>query len=82
MGASLLSPTHLMVLAVIALLLFGAKRLPEIARSLGSGLHEFKSSVTGLVEHEAPAAQPPAELDASAETVAQHAPPPAANVHA
>ena len=40
------SPTHLAVLLLIALVLFGAKRLPEIGRSLGSGMREFKDSVT------------------------------------
>ena len=48
MGASLLSPTHLIVLAVVGLLLFGAKRLPEVGRSLGTGLREFKTTVSGL----------------------------------
>ncbi|HUZ16479.1 MAG TPA: twin-arginine translocase TatA/TatE family subunit [Gaiellaceae bacterium] len=41
----LTSPTHLILLLGIALLLFGAKRLPEIGRSLGSGMREFKASV-------------------------------------
>jgi sec-independent protein translocase protein TatA len=41
------SPTHIVLLLLIALLLFGAKRLPEIGRSLGSGMREFKDSVTG-----------------------------------
>jgi sec-independent protein translocase protein TatA len=40
------SPTHLVLLMLIALCLFGAKRLPEIGRSLGSGMREFKESVT------------------------------------
>jgi sec-independent protein translocase protein TatA len=40
------SPTHIVLLLLIALLLFGAKRLPEIGRSLGSGMREFKDSVT------------------------------------
>ena len=48
MGTGLMSPVHLMFLAVLALLLFGAKRLPEVGRSLGSGLREFKTSVSGL----------------------------------
>ena len=43
----LTSPTHLALLLLIALCLFGAKRLPEIGRSLGSGMKEFKDSVTG-----------------------------------
>ena len=41
------SPTHIVLLLLIALLLFGAKRLPEIGRSLGSGMREFKDSVAG-----------------------------------
>lgn len=46
MGTSLLTPTHLILLLLVALLLFGAKRLPEIGRSLGTGMREFKDSVT------------------------------------
>jgi sec-independent protein translocase protein TatA len=40
------NPTHLVLLLGIALLLFGAKKLPEIGRGLGSGMREFKDSVT------------------------------------
>ena len=40
------SPTHIVLLLLIALLLFGAKRLPEVGRSLGSGMREFKDSLT------------------------------------
>ena len=43
----LTSPTHIVLLLLIALLLFGARRLPEIGKSLGSGMREFKDSVTG-----------------------------------
>ena len=42
----LLSPAHIVVLLVVLLLVFGAKRLPELGRSLGSGLREFKTSVS------------------------------------
>ena len=45
------SPTHMALLLLIALLLFGAKRLPEIGRSLGSGMREFKDSVSGAQKH-------------------------------
>ena len=38
---------EIVLLLLVALLLFGAKRLPEIGRSLGSGMREFKDSVTG-----------------------------------
>lgn len=41
------NPLHIAFLVVILLLLFGAKRLPEMGRSLGTGMREFKSSVTG-----------------------------------
>jgi sec-independent protein translocase protein TatA len=50
MGTGLLQPTHLIFLLILALLLFGAKRLPEIGRSLGVGMREFKDSVTGVQE--------------------------------
>jgi sec-independent protein translocase protein TatA len=50
MGTGLFSPTHLVILLLVALLLFGAKRLPEIGRSLGVGMREFKDSVTGVQE--------------------------------
>lgn len=40
-----LSPTHILLLLVVVLLLFGAKRLPEFGRSLGSGMREFKQSI-------------------------------------
>ena len=38
---------EILLLLVIALLIFGAKRLPEMGRSLGSGMREFKDAVTG-----------------------------------
>ena len=53
------SPLHIAFLLVVLLLVFGAKRLPEMGRSLGSGLRNFKESVTGE--------QGPAQLDPSDE---------------
>jgi len=41
------NPLHIAFLVVILLLIFGAKRLPEIGRSLGSGMREFKDSISG-----------------------------------
>ncbi|HZP74431.1 MAG TPA: twin-arginine translocase TatA/TatE family subunit [Gaiellaceae bacterium] len=38
---------ELLLLALVALVLFGPKRLPEMGRGLGKGLREFKESVTG-----------------------------------
>ena len=42
-----IGPTELIVVLVVLLLVFGPKRLPDIGRSLGSGMREFKESVTG-----------------------------------
>jgi sec-independent protein translocase protein TatA len=77
MGSGLFSPTHLVIILLVALLLFGAKRLPEIGRSLGVGMREFKDSVTGVQEatkidtrSELPPPQPAAPVPAPAETVA------------
>ncbi len=41
------NPVHLLFLLVIVLLVFGAKRLPEMGRSLGSGLRGFKEAISG-----------------------------------
>jgi len=54
------TPWHIVLLLLIALLLFGGKRLPEIGRSLGSGMREFKDAVTGHSDAEQPEL-PPAE---------------------
>jgi sec-independent protein translocase protein TatA len=41
------NPVHLIFLLVLVLLVFGAKRLPEMGRSLGSGMRGFKDSLSG-----------------------------------
>ncbi len=46
MLSGLENPVHLLMIFAVVLLLFGAKRLPEIGKSLGTGLREFKSSIT------------------------------------
>jgi sec-independent protein translocase protein TatA len=58
-----LQPTHLIVLAVVAFLLFGAKRLPELGKGLGEGLKGFKEGLKGITEPSAPT--PPAQQNAS-----------------
>jgi sec-independent protein translocase protein TatA len=40
----LLAPTHLMWILLIAIVLFGAKKIPELAKGLGQGLREFKKA--------------------------------------
>jgi sec-independent protein translocase protein TatA len=42
-----ISPWELLILLVVVLLVFGPKRLPEMGKSLGKGLREFKDSVSG-----------------------------------
>jgi sec-independent protein translocase protein TatA len=67
------NPLHIAFLVVILLLIFGAKRLPEIGRSLGGGMREFKDSVTGATS------RPTVTPAAAPEPVAAPAPvPPAA----
>jgi sec-independent protein translocase protein TatA len=41
------NPLHILLLLVVVLLVFGAKRLPEIGRSLGEGMRGFKDSLSG-----------------------------------
>ena len=43
----ILQPTHLLLILVVALLVLGPKRLPEATRSIGRGIHDFKSAITG-----------------------------------
>jgi sec-independent protein translocase protein TatA len=47
MLSGLESPMHLLVLAVIAAIVLGPKRLPELGRSLGQGMRSFKQSLDG-----------------------------------
>ena len=55
---------EIVLLLLLALLLFGAKRLPEIGRSLGSGMKEFKDSVTGNSRPEdTPELAPPTSVE-------------------
>jgi sec-independent protein translocase protein TatA len=43
----LTQPWHIILILLIALMLFGGRKLPEIGRSLGTGMREFKDSITG-----------------------------------
>jgi sec-independent protein translocase protein TatA len=47
-----ISPIQIVIVLAIALLIFGPKRLPEIGKSMGRGMREFKDSVTGKDEKE------------------------------
>lgn len=45
----LFTPTHLIVIAVVVLVLFGGKKLPELGKGLGEGLKGFKDGMKGVV---------------------------------
>jgi sec-independent protein translocase protein TatA len=66
------NPVHILFLLVLLLLVFGAKRLPEMGRSLGTGLRGFKESLSGepahhaALEQRAPAVQSDAAVAATA----------------
>jgi TatA/E family protein of Tat protein translocase len=47
------NPVHLLFVAVVALVVLGPKRLPELARALGRGMREFRDAINGEPEHEA-----------------------------
>jgi sec-independent protein translocase protein TatA len=54
---------EVIIVLVIALLFLGPKRLPEVGRSLGKGIHEFKEGVTGKDEDDKPAPPPPVAIE-------------------
>jgi sec-independent protein translocase protein TatA len=59
-------PLEIIIVLVIVLVVFGPKRLPDLGKSLGKGMREFKDSVTGKDKEELPDVQhvvpaPPAE---------------------
>ena len=57
-------PGEILILLVVALLVFGPKRLPEMGRSIGKGMREFKTSLTTNDDDVAP--ELPAEEPAAA----------------
>jgi sec-independent protein translocase protein TatA len=70
------SPIQLIIVLIIALVVLGPKRLPEVGRSLGKGIREFKDSVSGNEKDETPPQpaahiEPPAQSAYSAPTTEQ-----------
>ncbi len=47
MVGDILQPTHLIFVLIVALLVLGPKRLPEVARTLGTGIRDFRSAISG-----------------------------------
>jgi sec-independent protein translocase protein TatA len=76
----LLQPWHLVVLGVVAFLLFGAKRLPELGKGLGEGLKGFREGIKGVTD---PPPAPPVQQNVAPQPPVQYAapaPPPPAPV--
>jgi len=79
------NPVHIAFLLILLLLVFGAKRLPEIGRSLGTGMRGFKESLSGdglqaaLTSQPAPAETPASTVAAPAVASVAPAPVPAAS---
>jgi sec-independent protein translocase protein TatA len=53
MFAGLTSPSHLVIVLVLVLLLFGAKRIPELAKGLGTGVKELREGISNGEDAEA-----------------------------
>jgi sec-independent protein translocase protein TatA len=49
-----IGPLELAVVLIIALMILGPKKLPDVGRSVGRGMREFKNAVTGNDDHEKP----------------------------
>jgi sec-independent protein translocase protein TatA len=62
----LFQPLHLMVIAGIALLIFGPKKLPEFGKGLGEGIRGFKSAMQG--KEETPQASQPSTVQDTTKT--------------
>ena len=58
-----IGPLELVIVLLILLVIFGAKRLPEIGRSLGSSAREFKSGITGEKDADGEAISGPKQED-------------------
>jgi sec-independent protein translocase protein TatA len=69
-----IGPMEIVLLLLLALLLFGAKRLPEIGRSLGTGMREFKDSVSGDKKAEARTELPPPAATATEAVAVEQSP--------
>ncbi|MBZ5687198.1 MAG: twin-arginine translocase TatA/TatE family subunit [Acidobacteriia bacterium] len=61
MFEGLFQPLHLLVIAAIALLIFGPKKLPELGKGLGESIRGFKSAMAARDENSSPKPQPNVE---------------------
>ncbi|GAC1580541.1 MAG: hypothetical protein NVS3B18_14190 [Candidatus Dormibacteria bacterium] len=54
MVGDIFQPTHLLFILVVALLVLGPKRLPEVAKTLGKGIRDFRGAISGDSDHPNP----------------------------
>jgi sec-independent protein translocase protein TatA len=54
-----LSPIHWLIVLAVILLLFGGRKIPELAKGLGEGIRNFKEGMSGSAHTPPPVAQPP-----------------------
>jgi sec-independent protein translocase protein TatA len=70
-----IGPLEIAAVLVIALIVFGPKRLPELGRSLGKGIREFRGSLSGDDHHDEDKPAPPQEVESGkSESVASKRP--------
>lgn len=60
-----IGPLEIVVVLIIALIVFGPKRLPELGRSLGKGIREFRGSLGGDDDDDDGKTVPPREIESS-----------------
>ena len=75
MGADAFAPWHIILLVVVLVVLFGARRLPGAAKSLGESMHIFKRSVQGLNPDDQDSAANPMGQNSMAQPFAATLPP-------
>ena len=67
-------PLEIVLILVVVLVIFGPKRLPDLGRSLGRGMREFKDSVTGKDKDELPEGTREQTESTTVKTVTEHKP--------
>ena len=67
-----IGPLEIIVVLIIALVVFGPKRLPELGRSLGKGIREFRGSVSGEHDDEDDRPSSPHEIEAGRGNASAH----------
>jgi TatA/E family protein of Tat protein translocase len=65
----ILQPTHLIFILVVALLVLGPKRLPEVGRSLGKGIRDFRGALSGMDEDRSTPVPEPAPITPATTTM-------------